>query len=187
MDDRQLEERGNRLEEEFFRKQNAEVLARMREGKAVEEEHAAMSQALGTTDIALIDQLRTHGVTSATLQAVSLAPLVLVAWADRTLEDKERAAVMKEAGANGVTEGSPGYDLLQGWLRERPDMTLLTAWSAYARAIVDSLEGPQKDEFRSSILSRARAVADAAGGFAGMGKVSDREKDVLNQIEAALA
>lgn len=187
MDDRQLEERGNRLEEEFFRKQNAAVLEKMRASKAAEEERAQMAAALGTDDQVLIDQLHTHGVTSATLAAVALAPLVLVAWADRTLEDKEREAVLSEARSNGVAEGSEGYELLQGWLREKPDLTLLTAWSAYARAITESLEGSQRQEFRNSILNRARAVANAAGGFAGMGKVNDREKDVLNQIEAALA
>ena len=146
-----------------------------------------MAAALGSNDSALIAQLRTYGVTAATLTAVSLAPLVLVAWADRSLEDKERDAVMKEARSNGVNEGSAGYNLLQGWLREKPDLSLLTAWSAYARAITDSLEGAQRQEFRDSILNRARAVANAAGGFAGIGKVNDREKDVLNQIEAALA
>lgn len=187
MDDRQLEERGNRLEEEFFRKQNAAILEKMRATKAAEEERAQMAAALGIDDPALIDQLQGHGVNSATLAAVSLAPLVLVAWADRTLEDKERDAVLQEARSNGVAEGSAGYELLQGWLREKPDLTLLTTWSNYARAVSESLEGPQREEFRNSILNRARAVANAAGGFAGLGKVNDREKDVLNQIEAALA
>jgi hypothetical protein len=187
MDDRQLQERGNQLEEEFFRKQNAAILDKMREAKAVEEERQQMAAAIGVDDPVLIDQLHAHGVTSATLAAVSLAPLVLVAWADRTLEDKEREAVLKEAGKNGVAPGTPGYELLQGWLREKPDITLLTAWTAYARAVVESLEGVQRQEFRDSILNRAKAVANAAGGFAGMGKVSDREKDVLTQIEAALS
>jgi len=187
MDDRQLQERGNRLEEEFFLKQNAAILEKMRAARAEEEEERLMGEALGTTDKALIANLRSHGVTSATLAAVSLAPLVLVAWADRTLEDKEREAVLKEATANGVAQGTPGYDLLQEWLREKPDVSLLTAWTAYARAIADSLDEAHRQEFRDSILNRARAVANAAGGFAGMGKVSDREKDVLHQIEAALA
>lgn len=186
MDDRQLEERGNRLEEEFFRKQNAAMLDKMRESRAAEEERAQMVAAIGVDDPALIDQLQAHGVTSATLAAVSLAPLVLVAWADRTLEDKEREAVLKEAGKNGLAPGTAGYELLEGWLNEKPDLSLLTTWSNYARAVTDSLEGVQRDEFRNSILDRSRAIANAAGGFAGMGKVSDREKDVLRQIEAAL-
>jgi len=186
MEDRVLQERGNTLEEEFFRKQNAELLAKLKATKDQDNEERDMTAAIGVDDPALIAQLRSFGVTPATLSAVALAPLVLVAWADRSLDEKERAAVMKEASANGVQPGSPGHDLLQNWLNEAPDASLMTAWSSYARGVADALEGTQRAEFRDSILGRAKAVAGAAGGFAGMGKVSDSEKRVLEQLERAL-
>jgi hypothetical protein len=187
MDERQLQERGNRLEEEFFQKQNAAVLAKMRESKADADEHSAMSAALGADDPALIELLREHGVTSITLAAVSLAPLVLVAWADRTLEDKERSAVLKEASASGLVPGSPEMELVESWLRERPPGTLLETWAAYAKGVAEALDDGRRAEFRESIISRAKAVAGAAGGFAGMNRVSAAEKEVLDQVEAALA
>ena len=187
MDERQLQERGNRLEEEFFAKQNAAMLAKLRESKAQLDERAQMVAALGVDDDALIEQLRANGVTSATLAAVSLAPLVLVAWADRSLEAKEREAVLKEATASGLSAGSPEYELVESWLNLRPGPSLLSSWAAYAKGVSESLDESSRAEFRNSILSRAKAVAGAAGGFAGMNRVSAAEKDVLDQVEAALA
>ncbi len=187
MDERQLQERGNALEEEFFRKQNAEIVSRLREAKREEDERAQMAAALGVDDPELVEQLRSHGVTSASLAALSLAPLVLVAWADSNLDSNERKAVLDEAGKVGIAEGTPEHELLTGWLNERPAAGLLGNWAAYARGVVESLDAERRAEFRNSIVTRARAVANASGGFAGRNKVSAEEKPVLEEIEAALA
>ena len=187
MDDRQLAERGNRLEEEFFAKQNAEAVAKLRAAKEADVERSEMAAALGVDDPELVSQLLSHGVTPAGLAAISLAPLVLVAWSDKTLDDKERAAVLEEAGQSGITPASPGYELLEGWLNEIPSPKLMETWTAYAQGLAASLDETQRDEFRESILKRAHAVAKATGGFAGMKAVSSREKGVLEQIETALS
>lgn len=187
MDDRQLQERGNALEEEFFRKQNAELVAKLRASREQDAERTQMAAALGVDDPELVSQLLSHGVTSATLAAVALAPLVLVAWSDKSLDGNERKAVLDEANKSGVKAGSAEYSLLEGWLNERPPETLLATWTAYARGVCESLDGERRKEFRDSILSRARAVANAAGGFAGISKVSGDEKAVIERIEAALA
>jgi hypothetical protein len=45
-----------------------------------------------------------------------------------------------------------------------------------------------KQAFRSDLLNRARNVAEAAGGFLGLGrKTSDAEEGVLKQLNDALA
>jgi hypothetical protein len=187
MDEGQLKERGNALEEEFFRKQNAAIVSKLRAAKEAEAERAEMAAAVGVDDPELVAQLQAHGVTSASLAALSLAPLVLVAWADRNLDSNERKAVLEEAAKVGIAGGTPEHELLTGWLNERPASGLLDNWAAYARGVVESLDGVRRTEFRDSILARARAVANAAGGFAGLNKVSTEEKSVLEAIEAALA
>ena len=187
MDDRQLAERGNRLEEEFFAKQNAEAVAKLRTAKEADEQRSEMAAELGVDDPELVSQLLSHGVTPAGLAAISLAPLVLVAWSDRTLDEKERRAVLEEAGQSGITPASPGYELLEGWLNEIPSPKLMETWTAYAQGVAASLDATQRSEFRESIMKRARGVAKAAGGFAGINAVSAREKGVLEQIETALS
>ena len=186
MPDDSLKERGNSLEEEFFRKQNAELVERLRSTQTKEEARSQMVSISGVQDPALIDQLLEHGVTSTTFAALALAPLVAVAWADRRLEDKEKSAILQEAASSGLQSGSAEYDLLEGWLAEEPSASLMTTWSGYARALSENLGAEQQREFREALLGRANAVANAAGGFAGRGKKSPEEQRVLDSIESAL-
>jgi hypothetical protein len=186
VDEGHLKDRGNSLEEEFFARRNAEVVEKLRSSRAQEDIRKEMAAALGAEDPALVEQLLSLGVTPATLAAVSLAPLVLVAWADRNLDANERKAVLEQAAQGGVTPGSSEAELLDSWLRERPPSTLMETWSAYARGVAESLDDARRKEFRDTLLTRTRAVANAAGGFAGMNKVSAEEKSVLEQLEAAL-
>lgn len=186
MADESLRERGNSLEEEFFRKQNAQMVERLRSTQAKDEARAQMSAASGVEGPALIDELLDHGVTPATFAALTLAPLVTVAWADRRLEDKEKRAILQEAASSGLQAGSAEYDLLEGWLAEEPPASLMTAWSSYAREVSATLGDEQRREFRDALVGRATAVANAAGGFAGRGKTSPEERRVLDAIESAL-
>lgn len=186
MPDDALKERGNSLEEEFFRKQNAELVEKLRSTHARDEARSQMIAASGIQDPALLDQLVEHGVTPATFAALTLAPLVAVAWADRRLDDKEKGAVLQEAASSGLNVGSPEYGLLENWLAAEPPPSLMAAWTGYAKEISASLEAEQRREFREALLGRANAVANAAGGFAGRGKTSPEERRVLDAIGAAL-
>jgi tellurite resistance protein len=184
--DDSLRERGNTLEEEFFRKQNAELVEGLRSTQANEQVRSQMMAVSGVQDPALIDQLLKHGVTPATFAALALAPLVAVAWADRRLEDKERKAVLQEATSSGLQAGSAEYGLLEDWLAQEPPASLMTSWSGYAREMSETLGAEQRLEFREALMRRANAVANAAGGFAGRGKTSPEEQRVLDSIESAL-
>lgn len=189
MDANPLEERKNSLEEEFFRKQNAELVARMRATQEQAQAREAMAATSGITDAAVIDRLIGQGLDPASVAAVALVPLVAVAWADRKIEEKERRAVLEVAASSGLTAEMPGYGLLDSWLRQAPPASLLATWADYARALVANMEANDRREFRETLLSRARAVASAAGGgFAGRGpKVSDAEEAILRSVEEALA
>jgi tellurite resistance protein len=181
-----LKARGNTLEEEFFRKQNAELLERLRATQASSDSRSQMAAISGVQDPALLDQLIDHGVTPATMTALALVPLVAVAWADRKLDEKEKTAVLQEAAASGLQQGSDEHGLLEGWLAQEPPASLMTTWSGYAREMSGALEAEQRREFREALLHRATAVANAAGGFAGRGKTSPEEQRVLDAIQSAL-
>lgn len=187
MADDGLRERGNSLEEEFFQKQNAALVERLRSTQAQEAIRSQMMVVSGVEDAALIDQLVEHGVTPASFAALAIAPLVAVAWADRRLEAKEKAAVLQEAAASGLQAGSAEYALLEEWLTAQPPDSLMAAWGSYAREVSATLTVGQRRGFRDAILARANAVANAAGGFGGRGTTSPEEKRVLDAIESALA
>lgn len=187
MADDPLRDRGNSLEEEFFLRQNAELVERLRATEAREEARRQMLAASGLNDPALIDQLLDQGVTPASFVALSLAPLAAVAWADRTVDQKERAAILGEATAAGMDKDSDAYRLLEGWLTTQPGPSLMTVWGGYARELSASLDHDQRMEVRESLIARAKTVAKAAGGFAGIATISPEEQRVLDAIDSALA
>jgi hypothetical protein len=184
-----MEERGNSLEEEFFRKQNAELLEKMRAQSEADATRQALAEATGISDAAVLDRLAADGLTGASATALSLAPLVAVAWADRKLEEKERSAVLKGAEEAGVAAGTPAHDLLEDWFAEEPPRSLMDTWSDYATALAASLGPADRDALRDRLVARATAVANAAGGgFAGLGsKMSDSEQAVISRVRAAFA
>lgn len=183
------DDRKSTLEEEFFRKQNDEVIARLRATKDQAQTREAMAAASGITDAAVLDRLIDQGLNPASVAAMALAPLVAVAWADRNVEEKERRAVLAEAAKSGLTADMAAYELLDGWLRQPPPPSLLTTWVEYARALAANMDAGDRRHFRDTLLARAKAVATAAGGgFAGIGsKVSDAEQAILRSVEEALA
>lgn len=189
MDRGPLDERKNALEEEFFRKENAAVIARLRATQERGQQREAMAATSGITDTAVLDRLIDQGLTAASSAAVALVPLVAVAWADRKLEESERRSVLAEAARAGIAADTPGYELLDGWLRQAPPPSLLATWAEYAQALASNMEEGDRGTFRDTIIARAKAVATAAGGgFAGLGsKVSDAEQAVLRTIEETLA
>lgn len=183
-----MEERGNSLEEEFFRKQNAELLEKLRAKNEAESTRQALAEATGISDPAVLDRLAADGLTGASATALSLAPLVAVAWADRKLEDKERQAVLKGAEEAGVAAGTPGHDLLEDWLAQEPPRTLMETWVNYANELARTLSPEDRNRLLDTLVARTTAVATAAGGgFAGLGsKMSDAESAVINRVKTAL-
>ncbi|WP_426957723.1 hypothetical protein [Muricoccus radiodurans] len=178
-----IDDRRRALEEAFFARQDAEILRKMRGGDAPDTRQEALSAASGITDSDLLGKLSGLGVDSGTLAALSLVPLVAVAWADGTLEAREREAVLSAAHQSGIDRQAPSYQLLQGWLASAPPPELLTAWSDYIRATSSRLGADGRQALKLQILGRARRVAEAAGGLLGIGAVSAAEQAVLSRLE----
>ena len=174
------------LEEEFFLKRDMELLQALREEAASKERKKALAAASGIADDELLDQLAQQEVTSESLAALSLVPLIIVAWADGNMDVKERDAVLAAARQEGLDEEHPAYRLLQGWLQRKPDPKLLTVWKGYVAALVQTLDETARNTLKATLLGRTRAVAEAAGGLLGFGnKVSKPEQAVLAELEEA--
>jgi hypothetical protein len=179
-----LGDRKKALEEEFFRKENERQRAALQARKQREESAGALREA-GIADEAMIGRLQDLGVDAAAIAALELVPLVEVAWADGTLDERERAAVLRAAREAGVTDDKPGFVLLESWLSQAPEPHLLETWSAYVGGLCEQLAPEARRTFREQLLGRARVVAKAAGGFLGIGTVSAKEQAVLAALERA--
>ena len=120
--------------------------------------------------------------------ALSLAPLVAIAWAEDGIDDSERSIILARAKEMGLGEADLGYRLLERWLAERP-AELLDIWRReYVSALSSTLSHEAKRELKVEVLARARAVIQATGGFSGVGRMlSAAEQAVLQEIEDALS
>jgi hypothetical protein len=183
-----LRDRGRSLEDEFFRREDQRLLARLNELKATETTRAALAKASGITEPVVLDALLGLGIRAETVAALSVVPLVEVAWADGSLDAKERGAILEGARQSGIAPGSTAYALLEPWLERRPDPKLLTAWVQLVRDIRDRLGSEEAGRLKTSLLVQARAVASASGGILGLGaKVSSAEAAMLGRLESAFA
>ncbi len=187
MSDRFLGDHKKALEESFFAKQNAALLERMRSQREKSARVEALGKASGIRDAQVVEKLVDLGLDDASWAALSLVPLVQVAWADGRIEARERDAILAAAAEQGVAAGSASRTLLESWLGTRPQAALFAAWDAYAAELVAQFDGDQRAALRSQIVERARKVAQSAGGMLGIASISDAEKRVLAALEKPFA
>jgi len=135
-------------------------------------------------DPSLSETLAGLGIRTETLAALTLVPLVRVAWADQHLDTEERSAVLRGAESVGIAPDSPDHALLRAWLEERPDPRIFEAWRDFVAALCARLSIEGQLELREDLLGRAREVAAAAGGFLGVRTISRREEAVLRELES---
>ncbi|MCY3963709.1 MAG: hypothetical protein OXG83_01620 [Acidobacteria bacterium] len=181
-----LKERGDSLEDAFFRNMDRELIEGLRAKKEREEQLDELAAASGIVHREVLGGLLDAGVHGEALVAVGLVPLIEVAWSDHAMDAGEREAILQAAREAGVTRGSTAAGLLFAWLERRPGVELLEAWKGYASALVAELDEADASAVRDDIMGRAQKVAEAAGGFLGLGSVSREERRMLNELSAAL-
>jgi hypothetical protein len=183
MQETAFEERRRALEDEFFYRVDKELLARLRKKFADQAAKRALAAASGFTDDVLLDELVELKMSPETLGALSLIPLVLVAWADRTVDAKERTAVLQAAIDEGIARSSPAYGLLEFWLENDPPPQLAESWRHFVRAVLPLLTSETQCAFREEIMKQARRAAKASRPGLGMKRISVEEARVLNALE----
>lgn len=178
-------ERRRALEEEFFARQNAELLEAMRASVQTEHRKEELRRTSGIADDRILQHLIDAGMTAATLTAAALVPLVAVAWADGRLEEVERNQVLRYART--LELGEEANRLLAHWLEAPPGRRLFDTWVEYVKSILPALEPGAREQLRSTTLVRAEGVADAAAGEPyGVGRrISDEEREALRLIKDA--
>lgn len=176
-------ERERALEEEFFHRSNKELLEQLRESLAEQAIHEALAAATGIDDPALLDELVANEVRPESVAALTLAPLVLVAWADGGVDQHERKNVLNAADEKGLDEIA--LRLLENWMAMEPSSQLLQTWKRFTHAACQSMSAAARDILRDDILRRAKAVAKASGGVLGFGRVTRDEQKLLDEVRQA--
>jgi len=175
---------GAALEESFFQVKNTELLDAFRQRLAQQQRKEQLASASGIHDDAVLDRLVASDIRPETLAALTLVPLIEVAWADGRVQSKEHAAVLEAAEQAGIRRNDEAFGLLDAWLAEKPGPDLLETWKQYVAALCESLERDAVERLKHGLLDRARRVAEATGGLLGFGRrVSPEEQAVLEGLE----
>jgi len=150
-------ERGE--EDAYFRQQDAELIAKLRQKTQLSEIAHALAEKLHADEPALLKRIKKLGVTLDTGSAFILAPLVEVAWIDGEVSHAERETILNIAKQRGVAPGSADYHQLLDWLAHRPsDEVFRTA----LEAIRIGLSVLPPDEAEQRIATMIKACADVA-------------------------
>jgi hypothetical protein len=174
------------LEEAFFARENAKLRQQLRDLDNTKRKKEALAAASGITNDAVLEKLAALNISSETVAALALVPLIAIAWSDGSIDDKERAAVLAKAQEEGVSQGDVSHELFERWLSQRPPANLLATWTDYVRALGETMSAEDRRFFKGRVLDRAHGVAVAAGGFLGIGsKVSAAEQKVLDELASA--
>lgn len=175
------------LEEAFFAQENQRLLARLKEKQGRDERRAALRVVMPKADDAFVDHMLDLNIGPEMILAITLVPLVMVAWADGTMAQKEREAILKAAAERSVEPGSAAREVLESWLTRKPDDHLFDAWKRYVRTLGSDLSADEQKRIQEGAVGLARNVAEAAGGFLGLSRISAAEKAVLEEVGKAFA
>lgn len=173
------------LVEEFFRKEEALKLHSLRERLETKKTREDLRRASCLSNDATLDELIDLGLSADAVAALSLVPLIDVAWADGEIQPAERDAILEAAGGHGVEGGSEALVLLSTWLSRGEPPELYPVWERCIRELTPKLSNEQREELKRQVVGFARDVARAAGGFLGIRSICESEDAALAKIESA--
>lgn len=179
-------ERERGIEAEYFLKKEQELIAKMRERVAREEERLHMAEALGVADEEVLEALQELGYTADTVKLLSIMPLVQVAWAEGGVSDAERKLIFEVAQSRSVIEGTTAHKQLAEWLTVEPPQQLFDNALRAIGYIFEALPEEQRASSRQNLVEYCTKIAEVSGGILGFGKISDEERMAIARIASEI-
>lgn len=180
-------ERGQSLEEGYFRTQDSELVDKLRKVFETKLATDQLSKATGITNPEVLERMVKLNVRGEMALVFKLFPLVEIAWADGSFDESESDAVIKAAVKFGVPADGEAMGRLKDWLKRGPTPEVRALWLMYANELRKTLTPAELHDFRDTLLKHARAVAEASGGVLGMFFAESKdEKKVIADIKKVL-
>lgn len=176
------------LEDAFFLDADKRIIENLRKLREMKETKEALAAVSGITNDAVLTRLIELDVRPETLASLAVVPMVEVAWADGTLDDREKQALLKVVQDQGVVPGGIEYDLLHQWMEHKPPKSMLEAWSHYIQGLCEVLSKEQCESLKTSLLGHLRAIALSSGGVLNLGignRISKEEEGMIARLENA--
>lgn len=178
-------ERRRSLEDAFFKDRDRQLMEKMKHELTALEESRKLAHVSGIVEERVLKSLVEAGVRAESLTAVTLIPMVEVAWCDGAVSPEERGAVLNAAAKVGIHPDSASYELLGQWLQNRPDPHIIEAWKDYVRELAHLMPKENLVELKRHMVDRCTRVAEAAGGFLGLSTISKHERAKIDEFAKA--
>jgi hypothetical protein len=178
-----LGDRRRTQEEEYFQRQEHELIAKLHHARGREEaSRRGMADRTGVVDHEILQELEALGYSPETVMLLHLVPLLEVAWAEQGVSDRERTLIIEAARASGIQTDSAADRQLADWLATRPSEEFFVKTLRLIGAILQARPLEQREDSQRDLWSYCNAIASASGGILGFGKVSSEEQRVLVRI-----
>lgn len=162
-------------EDAYFREQEMAARAKLR-AKMDEDAQRVQRE---SRKLELADAVAALGFTGNRTKIFDLMPMVHIAWADGTVSRKERATILNVVKDRGIAPGSDAFQMVETMLEEKPSSAFMDETMAILKQTLDGKEG-------ASLVELCIGVAEASGGFLGLGeKVDPEERAKIEEIARA--
>ena len=173
-------------EDDYFRKQDRELIERMRQAAAADQAGRALRERSGIDDPDLIREFARLGFSAETVTLLPLVPILQVAWADAGISPAERALIVDVARSRGIAEGSVADQQLLAWLNDRPSADVFSRAGRLINAMLAAHAGTPEGLSSDDLVQQCERIAAASGGILGVGRVSAAERAAIQQVQNAL-
>jgi tellurite resistance protein len=173
--------RGKVLEEAFFYQVDRELSEVLSKRVQREEKIRLFTNATGIRDQKHLERLADSGFELSTLHFVWV-PLILVAWADGNAAKLEKKAIADILESKGISRETISRVIAHEWFCKKPTEELWEIWAEFSAATSASLNPSIYNELIDDIVRLCRLVADASGGFMGLGKISATETQAIDRV-----
>jgi hypothetical protein len=175
------------LEEEYFGRKNQELIQKLRERRAREEDRQKMAEMMGVDDQDVLEALQDLGYTSETILLLHIVPLVEIAWTEGGVADREREMIFKIAEARGVQHDGVAHEMLSHWLENRPSEKFFDNSLRAIRLIFDLLPEEQRMAGHRDLITYCSQIASAvSNGIFGRGGINDEERALIAHIASEI-
>jgi hypothetical protein len=185
-----LHERGRALEEEYFRRKDRELIAKLRHAAEEKAARAEMGRATGLSDPTLLRELQELGFTPATVSLLPFVPLLEIAWAEGGVHPAERDLIEDLARSRGIDPESRAGRQLSQWMDRRPAPIVFERAGRLIAALLESTSGNVRRGLTAGdLVEYCQRLAHVSGGIFGtwLRSVTPEERVLLTRIANELA
>lgn len=174
------------LQRKYFADLENSIVDRMLSvGESTDGHHSSVRKPC-VSDSRLMGELHELGFPASSINALRLIPLVMVAWADNHVDAAERRVVLTAAVRLGIKPNSEDHVLLDHWLHAKPPQKSVEAWTRLMRCMMENIGKPAQEKLIDYFSEQMMDVAKAAGGHFGIGRVSAKERHVMDELIGSL-